>query len=199
MINSIISFLKRKILRDPRGRWNYQYAKGQWEGLKDPIEFERQEVCKLFFEKYKSGGSVVEIGCGEGMFVEFILQQQGYSDYCGVDVSDLAIQNAQKLADNKTKFIIADMDNLDLGKRYDVILYNESINYSKNIERVLKNNIQNLLNPNGIFIISVHNYKHSDEHWSDIHKVLKTIDKKTVKNARSEWNIEVLTPPQYFA
>ena len=49
MIFTLISdLIRRKIVRDQRSRWNHQYARGQWEGLKGDVELERQEVVKEF-------------------------------------------------------------------------------------------------------------------------------------------------------
>ena len=49
MFNTIIDFFKRKVIRDQKARWNHQYAQGQWEGLKDAKELERQEIIKEYF------------------------------------------------------------------------------------------------------------------------------------------------------
>jgi SAM-dependent methyltransferase len=196
MLNKIQDFFKRKILRDPQARWNHQYAKGVWEGLKNPIEFERQKVCKSFFEKHKPNGNLLEIGCGEGMLIEYIFEGKGYGQYLGIDVSDLAILNCQKLKNEHTNFIVADMDNLVLSQKYDVILFNESINYSANIPRLLANCVQNILAKDGVFIMSLHQYKHSSQHWKEIHESLQTIDNQQVTNDRSSWDIEVLIPKQ---
>jgi SAM-dependent methyltransferase len=194
MLNKIQDFFKRKILRDPQARWNHQYAKGVWDSLKNPIEFERQKVCKSFFDTHKPNGSLLEIGCGEGMLIEYIFEGKGYGQYLGIDVSDLVIKNCQKLANERTKFIVADMDNLVLPQKYDVIMFNETIYYASNITQVLTNCIQNILTNNGIFVISIHQHKNSSEHWKEIHESLQTIDNQQVTNERSTWVIEVLKP-----
>ena len=43
-MNSIISFIKRKIFRDTRERWNHNFKKGRWNGLRDPEEQRRLAV-----------------------------------------------------------------------------------------------------------------------------------------------------------
>ena len=151
-------------------------------------------MCKSFFEKHKPQGSLLEIGCGEGMLIEYIFECKGYGQYLGIDVSDLAIQNCQKLKNEHTNFIVADMDNLVLAQKFDVILFNESINYSANIPRLLANCSQNILAQDGVFIMSLHQYKHSPQHWKEIHESLQTIDNQQVTKERSTWDIEVLKP-----
>ena len=136
MLDTIISWVKRKILRDSRERWNYQYAKGQWDGLKDGYERERQEMVKAFFIKYANGGSLLEIGAGDGILPELVFQKQHYSTYLGVDVADEVMAKAnQRLGDDHHSFVFGDMDDWQIKEKFDVILFNECINYAKNFDK----------------------------------------------------------------
>lgn len=194
MFEKITSFVRRKILRDPQARWNHQYAKGQWDGLRDAREFERQRACRNLFLKYKKGGSLVEFGCGEGILIEHIFQNADYNRYLGLDISDLAIQKAQGLANEKTGFFIANMDTDVISEKFDVIFFNESINYSVNIPRLLENCLKNTLGTEGYFLISVHQFKHADNIWQQILTRLKVVEEIEVQNGRSLWKIKVLQP-----
>lgn len=192
MFTSIINFFKRKVLRDQKARWNHQYALGKWEGLKDQPELERQNIIKDYFIRYKGEGSMLEFGCGYGVLPDIIFEKQHYSHYKGVDVSDYIIDQIQKLADNRHIFEVGDMENYHFTEKYDVIVFNEVINYAKNIPQLLSNCRKNGLKENGIFIISVHDYKRSDEHWRDIHASLTVLETKRVDNGNNRWQIEVL-------
>ena len=65
--------------------WNFsQTRKNWWTGLD-------------FFEKYiKDGDKILDFGCGNGRFVEFIYQKDFKIDYHGVDISEKLIELAQE-------------------------------------------------------------------------------------------------------
>lgn len=193
MINPILTFFKTKILRDNKARWNKQYEDGKWEGLKDELELERQQVCWQFMNQFKPQGSILEIGCGEGVFAKNVIPTDGFSNYLGVDVSDFIIQKAQsKLANEKTNFVQDDMDDFKLKQPFDIIFFNESLNYAKSISNTLAYCQKYLSAPDAIFVISLHQHKHSPKYWHSIHEKLKPLSSKFVKNERAEWQIEVL-------
>lgn len=194
MITAITDFIKRKIVRDQRARWNHQYALGQWEGLKDEVELERQEVVKEFFLKYKGGGNIIELGCGYGVLPDVIFKKQHYDKYQGIDISDFMVQKIQYLADDRHSFGTGDINNYTFKEKYDAIIYNEVINYGKEIPALLKNAQETGLKDNGIFIISVHEFKGSPQIWTDIHNTLQVLDSRIIVNSRSRWQIEVLKP-----
>ena len=193
MFNTIIDFFQRKVTRDQRARWNHQYARGQWEGLKDENELERQDLIKDYFLKnQKEGGSMLEFGCGFGVLPDVIFKKQHYSHYVGVDVSDFIIEKIQTLADDRHVFEVGDMENYHFKQKYDVICFNECINYSKNIPKLLDDCFKNGLKPNGIFIISVHEFKRSPEIWRDIHAYLEVLESRNVVKPNHLWQVEVL-------
>ena len=193
MLNTIIDFFKRKVMRDQKARWNHQYARGQWEGLKDAKELERQEIIKEYFLKYKGeGGSMIEFGCGFGVLPDVIFKKQHYSNYVGVDVSDFIIEKIQTLADDRHIFEIGDMENYHFKQKYDVICFNECINYSKDVPKLLADCRQNGMTKDAIFIISVHEFKRSPEIWKDIHDNLTVLESRMVINPTNRWQVEVL-------
>ena len=193
MFNTIIDFFKRKVIRDQKARWNHQYARGQWEGLKDAKELERQEIIKEYFLKYKGkGGSLIEFGCGFGVLPDVIFKKQDYSHYLGVDVSDFIIEKIQTLADDRHVFEIGDMENYNFKEKYDVVCFNECINYSKDVPKLLDDCLKNGMKPDAIFIISVHEFKRSPEIWKDIHDNLTVLESRTVVNPTNKWQVEVL-------
>jgi SAM-dependent methyltransferase len=192
ILTSIQDFIQRKIVRSQKARWNHQYAQGKWDGLKDAPELERQNIIKEYFEKYKGTGSMLEFGCGFGVLPDVIFKKEGYTHYCGVDVSDFVIQKIQTLADNRHVFEVGDMENYDFKEKYDVIVFNEVINYAQNIPKLIADCRQHGLKEGGIFIISVHDYKRSDEHWRDIHSTMKVLETRRVDNGNNRWQVDAL-------
>ena len=195
MFDTIKDFIQRKILRNRQARLNYQYEKGAWDFLKDPVEFERQHLCNQFIQKYKPHSTIIEIGCSEGMFIEHIINKGEYARYLGVDVSDFVVSKAtERLGDEKTSFLQNDMDSFTIQEVFDVIFYNESLNYAASIVNTLHYSIKHMMKPDAIFVISLHEHKHSDTYWSEVHKVLKPIESQKVTNQRGVWQVEVLQP-----
>ena len=193
MINAFMDFFQRKVVRSQKARWNHQYAKGQWDGLKADIELERQVIIKDYFLKYKGeGGSLLEFGCGFGVLPDVIFKKQHYSHYVGVDVSDFIINEIQTLADSRHVFEIGDMENYAFKEKYDVIAFNECINYAKDISKLLDDCVKNGLKKDGIFIISVHKFKRSPEIWQAIHAHLTVLETKTIVKPHNTWQVEVL-------
>lgn len=99
-MNPIISFIKRKILRIEKSRWDYQYAKGNWEGLKSKEELERIYIARDLILKYNLKGNILEIGCGEGIFFNLI-PTDAFSFFEGIDISEVAISKAPAAAQVK--------------------------------------------------------------------------------------------------
>lgn len=192
MLKFIKDFVQRKIVRDQRARWNYQYAKGQWEGLKNSPELVRQEIIKSFFLKHKGKGSLIEFGCGYGVLPHTIFERQHYSHYRGVDVSDFIIQHIQNLSDERHVFEVGDMEKYHFTEKYDVIVFNEVINYAADIPKMIAHYKEHGLKKDGIFIISVHTFKRSDAIWKDIHSVLSALESDFIDNKSNSWKIEVL-------
>ena len=84
---------------------------------------------KTYFAQFGSleileGKSVLELGCGLGGLTHFLSQYT--DDITGVDISSLAIMNANEIAAHKQlviKFIAADVcENSDLNKKFDYII-----------------------------------------------------------------------------
>ena len=160
MFKSLSIFIKTKILRNSQARWDRQYQVGVWEGLKDELEMDRQQACRSFINQYKPQSSILEVGCGEGVFIKNIIKKDEYRQYLGLDVSEFVIQKtALELSDSKTKFRQENMDNFRLKEPFDVIFFNESLNYAKNIAATLNYCKTYLSKPDAIFIYTTERKK----------------------------------------
>jgi 2-polyprenyl-3-methyl-5-hydroxy-6-metoxy-1,4-benzoquinol methylase len=203
-MKSIISFIKRKILRDPKERWNYQFASGRWEGLRDPIEQERLgKTADLVRElttplRKESNGqyspNILEIGCGEGFFRQY-LNDSDFKNFIGTDLSDVAIEHAnQHFKDEKTLFLSSDMHLFIPMEQYDFIIFNECVYYTPDVVALVKRYFP-YLKPNGYIIISIHhNFKAHEQLWNKILSITSKIKEKTVVNSYDTWDIRALKP-----
>ncbi len=188
----MIVFIKRKIFRNSRDRWNYQYEKGKWEFLKQPDEDERFQTVIRFIEQYKLGGNLLEIGCGEALLQQKI-NSNHYAHFTGIDVSDIAIENANRYKNSKTAYWVADMETYVPSHLMDAIIFTESIYYSKNPAKLLQRYRQ-FLKSEGIFIISIFDFKYSTKVWQQIESICLVLEHTSTTNYKGTWQCKVLTP-----
>jgi SAM-dependent methyltransferase len=188
--HSLLSWFKRRILRDQNERWNYQYAHGKWEQLKNPVETARLIACAGLLRLHSPGGRVLEIGCGEAILLRH-LDPGDYASWLGVDISDVAIARAQAFSSNRARFVAGDMQTFELTESYDAIIFTESIYYVPERAALLQRYAKHL-KAGGVFVISAFEAKDSAAVWREIHSVATTLDSATTKNEHGTWVCEVL-------
>lgn len=190
LVGKLKTFIRRKI--SPKYNFDIQYSNNKWDGLRELYELSRYSVITGYVRYFCNGGSIADLGCGEG-----VLQQRftpsDYSNYLGIDFSDVAIVNAKKLEDNKTRFMVGDLNQLRLEGIFDAIISNESLYYLSNPVDAVRSLFQNL-KPGGIFIISMVNKDGEENHplWMKLDEHLQCIDKTiTSNNGVRSWTIKV--------
>lgn len=188
MVNEIISFVRRKIFRVNKYRWDFQYSKGRWDSLRTE-EMQRIYVAKDLLKKYVLSGKILEIGCGEGIFFQNIPDEE-YSFYEGIDLSEVAIKKTSKTV--KSVFAIADMESyIPLNKPFTIIVLNEVLYYSKNPLRLLKRYIQ-YLEKDGVFLIGMYDTPKSTNIWQRVGKDFSELDSIKVQQDSKVWIYKVL-------
>ena len=191
MLDNAISFLRRRILRDSRARWNYSFDKNRSEKLKHGDEVARQQIAADFCEKYKTDAKVLEVGCGEGVFAE-LMKKQPYTYFEGSDISDLAIKNCQIYADKKTFFAAGDMNTYLPNKTpFDIIVINEAIYYAPNPTKLLQR-YKTFMNPDGIFVISIHEREGNKKVWENLEPNVEVLDAHTFAGKDNTWTCRVM-------
>lgn len=82
---------------------------------------EVEYVNSLIKEHRPDAKTILDLGCGTGKHDEFLLKK-GYS-VCGVDTSEKMLSEARKLSpDEKLYFLQGDIRNLNIGKKFDVVI-----------------------------------------------------------------------------
>ena len=112
--------------------WDQEFADGQWEY----IDHTDDDVIYLFLYKYGNRGSILDLGCGSGNTGNE-MDVSKYHRYTGVDISEIAIQRALDRSKNnhrqdKNEYFCNDISCYVPRKRYDIILFRESIFYIPN-------------------------------------------------------------------
>lgn len=188
MTGKLISFVRRKVFRIDKYRWDYQYATGQWNGLKSK-EMQRLNVARDFLINYTLGGNILEIGCGEGVFFQNA-SGVDYSFYEAIDLSEVAIGSINKTG--KSLFVAADMEKyVPVNDPFAVIVFNEVLYYSKNPLDLLRKYNQYLAK-DGVLLVGMYDTKKSTDIWLGISKIFCELDSVKIQQDSKAWNYKIL-------
>ena len=190
MIDKIISFVKRKTSQ--KYRFNQQYTNNRWDQLRDLAELGRYSIIVGFSKYYAMGGTVLDLGCGEGILQEKY-SPADYGHFTGVDFSEVAIENVKKKNIANTTWLVGDLNKLTIEGTYDVIIYNESLNYLPDPKQAVVKLFSNLA-PDGVFIVSLVD-KHGKEQtglWQMLDSILAVQERSKVTNLEgNSWTVQV--------
>lgn len=188
-------FLPYRHLHVSKNEWEEQYKIGHWEHLKSFKESARFSIIagKYFFY-FSEGGSILDLGCGENV-LQKMLQPYKYKLYVGVDISKNAIEKASVSEDENTCFICEDITTYIPENNFDMIVFNESLYYIKQPKELLKR-YRNYLNKDGLFLISMWDYKErNNKIWSMIQSDFSLNDETAITvNKKISWIIKTFRP-----
>jgi ubiquinone/menaquinone biosynthesis C-methylase UbiE len=130
------------------------YNKTAKEYDKNTNNFIQENYKKKFLSKIKSGGLILDIGCGAGRDAKYFTEK-GY-EVIGIDMSS-ELLNIAKLNAPKAKFKLMNMKNIEFDSNtFDGIWANASLVHlpQEYLVKVLSS-IYKILKPNGYFYVSV--------------------------------------------
>lgn len=113
-----------------------------------------QSELSFLLEMLKMSGAkkIVDIGCGNGKITEWISKQT--ETYClGIDISIEGIMKAKERTKNNKllDFEIGNLNNIQLSKEFDSVLFLDTLYYSNNIKDTINNSLQVLNKGGNIF------------------------------------------------
>jgi SAM-dependent methyltransferase len=121
-----------------------------WGRLRNPSELGRYSVIHGFVQEFARDGSVLDVGCSEGLLQERI----AYGQYLGIDVFPQAIARAGLKANERTRFMHADAASFAPDELFDAIIWNECLYYLRDPIGVIQRYRQ-YLRPRGVMIVSM--------------------------------------------
>jgi SAM-dependent methyltransferase len=140
-----------------RRLWDAEYASGRWRCL----ESMPGDCVYSVVERYARGGSVLDLGCGPGT-TGSELNAASYSQYIGVDISDVAIEKAKRRAEScrrtdKNRYLQGDIVTFEPDQKFDLILFGDSLYYVSwaHIQSML-NRYASYLNAGGVFVARIY-------------------------------------------
>lgn len=116
-----------------------------------PAEYAR---LALTFRRELSGKSVLDVGCGSGLFLDQIARLMPHGDLCGLDTADTILpQNHAAI-----EFLRKDIVSFDLGRRFDVVYSHQVLEHiaPADVPSHLRS-VHAALNPGGKFIVLLPN------------------------------------------
>jgi len=141
--------------------WNQQHSSSTWRYLAGLEQVPRYAIIEGWRQRLKPSGSVLDLGCGEGVLLQQIPAAVNVN-YTGVDLSQVAIIEATKRVRHASleRFICADFDTFDASIRspFDVIVFNEVLYYVADPAATLSR-YRRILAADGLVIVSMFHKK----------------------------------------
>lgn len=185
----MLQFFKRLFTRSKEQQWNKEYARGTWDSLKSPLEEERFQALRLLITKYSRNSSILEVGCGEGI-LQSTLPPHLYSDYLGIDISQVAIQKAAYLQNPVVHYCYADMEKFVPPQSFDIIIFSETLYYATNPLGLMQQYME-YLRPEGIMIVSVFENPRNKKAMSLINSSFPYTEEIITSNEKGKWYCRV--------
>lgn len=182
----------RRLFRiDRERRWNAEYVAGDWSRLARLDELAHHAVLAGYLRNLKPGGSVLDVGCGEGLLRTQLGDACGL--YLGIDFAE-PIRLASAHATERTRFAIADMHDFTTIERFDAIIFDESLYYYKNQVAGLQR-YTTMLAPQGVLLVSMHRTARTAVVWAQIAEQFDSLDDVEVTNRSGvAWTVKALIP-----
>ncbi|MGM1050192.1 MAG: class I SAM-dependent methyltransferase [Bacillota bacterium] len=139
-------------------QWDEEYRSNMWSYLTDITEYARYSIVYGYIRKFVADEGILDMGCGTGILYDMLLDSEK-DVYTGVDLSEEAI----KIASSKTSkriFHCGDINQYVPSKQYDVIIFNESLQYVPNTPSKLLE-YSRYLTPDGVIISSLYSHKNT--------------------------------------
>jgi len=156
-----------------RDMWNKEYEAGKWKHCEVTP---RAHVYELV-ERYCRRGAILDLGCGSGNTGNEI-DLTKYRDYVGVDISTVAVRRAIERSEecgrsSKNTYVQGDIESYSPDRKYDVILFRESIYYLAlgTTQAALDRYRRYLADDNGVFIVNMSRL--GSKHFGEIARLLE--------------------------
>jgi 2-polyprenyl-3-methyl-5-hydroxy-6-metoxy-1,4-benzoquinol methylase len=172
--------------------WEEQYRQGDWEFMRRLDEVARYSVIAGYLHHLKPGGSVLDVGSGEGVLADH-LRPLGYSRYQGIDLAETAIRQAAGRRDATTAFAAADAETYAPPGRWDTVVFNECVYYFDDPVGSVRR-YEAFLEPGGIFVVSTFRSRRADVIVKRLLESCRLLEETAITNRKGTWVVRVLEP-----
>jgi len=163
-----------------------------WSGLRDLDDAARYGVIAAYLKRLSAGGSVLDVGCAQGVLAEDIAPFMGR--YLGIERDEACVTAARKLGLVNAEFRVADAHTFIPEEKFDAIVFNECLNYLRDPIGQLHRYVQNLT-PSGVLITSMAAYRPSLRIISALRNAHQLLEQATVANETGiTWIVQAMRP-----
>lgn len=173
-----------------RDAWEEQYRRGGWEFLQRLDESPRYSLIAGYLALLSPGGSVLDVGCGEGLLCDRI-RPHGYSRYTGIDLSSEAVARAASRRDERTTFDAADAREYRPPERFDAVVFNECLYYFDDPVAVFERYRRSVATPEGVLIVSLFRSPRTAAVLRRLQAEQRLLEEARVTNRRGTWVVAV--------
>jgi len=162
IVNRSLTFVRGALLSYgpqmiKRRVWDKEYSKDKWNFADNTVG----DCVYGHLERYAANGSILDMGCGSGNTANE-MAATAYQNYLGIDISRAALAKADRRSkengrQHKNRFECADLIDYVPARKYDVILFRESM-YHVPISKI-KSTLDRYsahLKDSGVFIIRLY-------------------------------------------
>ena len=153
------------------------------------------ELRRFFLNNYNEnfkGNTAIDLGCGAGNDTEFLVSK-GFK-VTAIDNNEQvkSILESRNLNSENLNIIIDDFSKIDLPKT-DLLNSHFSMHYVKeNFDGFMKKLLQNVINPNGVFI---GNFLGKEDDWNECST---TVEKEKILEYFKDFNIFYFSEEKYY-
>jgi trans-aconitate methyltransferase len=133
--------------------WDWEFQRGHWTCLDETPD----DPVYPYLSYYANGGRILDVGCGPGSAGRY-LDAASYRSYVGVDISDVAIEQARRKNDRRqNSYVQSDAVTYCPEGLFDVISFGDSLYYIPRgqVPGMLSRYAEHLT-PSGVFTVKMH-------------------------------------------
>lgn len=135
--------------------WDAEYKGGRWNFLKSLSESGRSGILTSWLAETGSCASVLDVGCGEGVFYRHLAPLQP-EHYVGIDLSTASFENAE-IDPALGRFEAADLHDFcpPEGETFSAIVFNEVLHFCEDPATQFER-YKAFLRPGGVIAVSMY-------------------------------------------
>ncbi len=172
--------------------WNAQYLGGRWSFLADPQEAARYGAIAGLARSQGEPSSLLDVGCGEGQ-LRFHLAKGPEGFYCGVDVSQAAIDRARERVYPGDELLCQDAEVFSPNRRFSAVVLNESLYYFQDPLGQARRYLA-MTEQGGVLVVSMFESPRTLAILRHLERHLPLLDSLRLDGRRGSWRLAVFSP-----
>jgi 2-polyprenyl-3-methyl-5-hydroxy-6-metoxy-1,4-benzoquinol methylase len=144
--------------------WNLKYGI-----IGYPKSTAPNDILKYFSATLDRHASLLDLAAGRGSLLRGLRAQGWVGPFCGVELSRKAIQDAQRIGDHRSTWIVSDIEGFRSNLSWDVVTFVESVYYiNPTVFPEVMHRVVGMLEPNGRVLIRLNDVEKHREYLKTI-------------------------------